>query len=308
MQSMRPSARATRSSCAHPVRHVLGLHVARVRARRVQDGAARAVERPDPVRRQRHRPSLERRRVVRVELQQAQPAAAQAEHVDAVVPRPQRDRLDGDVQAGDVAAARQDSDASCGHGPPFSMWVSCDDSRREAPHGCAGQAAPAIRPWGLCYDRRSDRRRAPARRRFAAFHTRAGSSVVEHRTFNAVVVGSIPTRLTSDSSRRRQAGEQRITHDGSCSSTCRFSCASPRCLFGLQPSARPSQRLVRPPRDGEAAQPGQPAFPRRRVEALAPASGERIVDVGFGGGYALDLIRERVAPAAAGRCRHLERS
>ena len=33
------------------------------------------------------------------------------------------------------------------------------------------------------------------------------------------------------------------------------------------------------------------------VEALAPASGERIVDVGFGGGHALDLIRERVAPA-----------
>ncbi len=33
------------------------------------------------------------------------------------------------------------------------------------------------------------------------------------------------------------------------------------------------------------------------VEALSPASGERIADVGFGGGYALDLIRERVAPA-----------
>lgn len=32
------------------------------------------------------------------------------------------------------------------------------------------------------------------------------------------------------------------------------------------------------------------------VEALAPESGERIVDVGFGGGYALDLIRERIAP------------
>jgi arsenite methyltransferase len=33
------------------------------------------------------------------------------------------------------------------------------------------------------------------------------------------------------------------------------------------------------------------------VEVLAPAPGERVVDVGFGGGHALDLIRERVAPA-----------
>jgi SAM-dependent methyltransferase len=33
------------------------------------------------------------------------------------------------------------------------------------------------------------------------------------------------------------------------------------------------------------------------VEALAPLSGERIVDIGFGGGHALDLIRTRVAPA-----------
>jgi SAM-dependent methyltransferase len=33
------------------------------------------------------------------------------------------------------------------------------------------------------------------------------------------------------------------------------------------------------------------------VEPLAPGSGERIVDVGFGGGRALDRIRERVAPA-----------
>jgi ubiquinone/menaquinone biosynthesis C-methylase UbiE len=35
------------------------------------------------------------------------------------------------------------------------------------------------------------------------------------------------------------------------------------------------------------------------VEALAPRPGERIVDVGFGGGYALDRIREAVAPARA---------
>lgn len=33
------------------------------------------------------------------------------------------------------------------------------------------------------------------------------------------------------------------------------------------------------------------------LEALAVRQGERIVDVGFGGGYALDQVRERVAPA-----------
>jgi ubiquinone/menaquinone biosynthesis C-methylase UbiE len=35
------------------------------------------------------------------------------------------------------------------------------------------------------------------------------------------------------------------------------------------------------------------------VEGLQPKEGERIIDVGFGGGYALDRIRERVAPALA---------
>jgi arsenite methyltransferase len=33
------------------------------------------------------------------------------------------------------------------------------------------------------------------------------------------------------------------------------------------------------------------------VDALQPKPDELIVDIGFGGGYALDLIRERVAPA-----------
>jgi arsenite methyltransferase len=33
------------------------------------------------------------------------------------------------------------------------------------------------------------------------------------------------------------------------------------------------------------------------VDVLAPHSGERVVDVGFGGGHALDLIRGRVLPA-----------
>ncbi len=33
------------------------------------------------------------------------------------------------------------------------------------------------------------------------------------------------------------------------------------------------------------------------VEGLQPKEGEQIIDVGFGGGYALDRVRERVAPA-----------
>jgi SAM-dependent methyltransferase len=42
---------------------------------------------------------------------------------------------------------------------------------------------------------------------------------------------------------------------------------------------------------------GNQRFLEDTVAALAPASGERIVDVGFGGGHALDLIRQRVVPA-----------
>ena len=42
---------------------------------------------------------------------------------------------------------------------------------------------------------------------------------------------------------------------------------------------------------------GNQRFLDNTVEALAPRPGERIVDVGFGGGYALDVIRERIAPA-----------
>ncbi len=42
---------------------------------------------------------------------------------------------------------------------------------------------------------------------------------------------------------------------------------------------------------------GNQRFLEDTVAALAPAPGERVVDVGFGGGHALDLIRERVAPA-----------
>jgi arsenite methyltransferase len=42
---------------------------------------------------------------------------------------------------------------------------------------------------------------------------------------------------------------------------------------------------------------GNQRFLDDAVEVLAPESGECIVDVGFGGGRALDRIRERVAPA-----------
>jgi SAM-dependent methyltransferase len=42
---------------------------------------------------------------------------------------------------------------------------------------------------------------------------------------------------------------------------------------------------------------GNKSMLARAVESLKPRPEERIVDVGFGGGYALDRIRERVAPA-----------
>jgi arsenite methyltransferase len=48
---------------------------------------------------------------------------------------------------------------------------------------------------------------------------------------------------------------------------------------------------------GQLLNKGNQRFLDDAVEALAPSSGERIVDVGFGGGHALDLIRARVAPA-----------
>jgi arsenite methyltransferase len=68
-------------------------------------------------------------------------------------------------------------------------------------------------------------------------------------------------------------------------------------FFGLsrqlgRPSGWVGRRVM-----GRLLNKGNQRFLDAAVEALAPHSGERIVDVGFGGGHALDLIRERVAPA-----------
>jgi arsenite methyltransferase len=68
-------------------------------------------------------------------------------------------------------------------------------------------------------------------------------------------------------------------------------------LFGLsrqlgRPSGWFGRRVM-----GKLLNRGNQRFLEDTVAALAPTSGERIVDVGFGGGHALDLIRERVAPA-----------
>lgn len=48
---------------------------------------------------------------------------------------------------------------------------------------------------------------------------------------------------------------------------------------------------------GQLLNKGNQRFLDDAVQTLAPKSGERIVDVGFGGGRALDRIRGRVAPA-----------
>jgi len=48
---------------------------------------------------------------------------------------------------------------------------------------------------------------------------------------------------------------------------------------------------------GEALNRGNKTMLDAAVEGLQPKEGERIIDVGFGGGYALDRLRERVAPA-----------
>jgi arsenite methyltransferase len=67
--------------------------------------------------------------------------------------------------------------------------------------------------------------------------------------------------------------------------------------FGLsrqlrRPSGWVGRRLM-----GKALNQGNRRMLDSAVEALAPVEGESIVDVGFGGGYALDVIRARVAPA-----------
>lgn len=48
---------------------------------------------------------------------------------------------------------------------------------------------------------------------------------------------------------------------------------------------------------GEALNRANKSMLDAAVEGLQPKEGERIIDVGFGGGYALDRVRERVAPA-----------
>jgi arsenite methyltransferase len=68
-------------------------------------------------------------------------------------------------------------------------------------------------------------------------------------------------------------------------------------VFGLsrqlgRPSGWFGRRVM-----GQLLNRGNQRFLDNAVEALAPRPDERIVDVGFGGGHALDLIRERVAPA-----------
>ena len=48
---------------------------------------------------------------------------------------------------------------------------------------------------------------------------------------------------------------------------------------------------------GEALNRGNKSMLDAAVDGLQPKEGERIIEVGFGGGYALDRVRERVAPA-----------
>ncbi len=59
-----------------------------------------------------------------IDLQEAQPAAPKAEHLHVVVLRADRDGLDRHVEAGHVAAAGEDADASSRHGVlPSERWT-----------------------------------------------------------------------------------------------------------------------------------------------------------------------------------------
>ena len=81
-----------------------------------------------------------------VDADDARPAAAQADDLDAVFLGPAGDGLDGDVEAGDVAAAGEDADPpNRAHGPSSSVGVGVPGSATP-PQAGPGSECRRIRP------------------------------------------------------------------------------------------------------------------------------------------------------------------
>ena len=105
---------------AQPVEHpkdlaglVAVLLRARIRAGGMQDGPTHPIDAAHPVPGQRPAVGGDRRGIVRIDLKEALPAAAETNHVPAEIVGGQGDRTDAGIEAGHIAAAGQNPDLHC---------------------------------------------------------------------------------------------------------------------------------------------------------------------------------------------------
>ena len=105
------------------LRHAALLDPTGVRARRVQNRSARAVDRAHRRWGQWHHVRRDRLVVIGVRLEQTRPAAADAEHLVAAIGNPGDDRLDARVEPGNVTTSGTDTDPH--PSPPLLLSNGC---------------------------------------------------------------------------------------------------------------------------------------------------------------------------------------
>ncbi len=121
------------------------LHLGRVRPRRVEDGAAGAVDGARVLAAERQEVPRAARRLLEVQVGEALPAEPDPDHLDAVLGAPVGDALDDRVEARDVSAAGEDADALDRHA---GMLTGSRRAGAKTERGAAG------RPRGGREDRR----------------------------------------------------------------------------------------------------------------------------------------------------------
>ncbi len=103
----RPFARLLPVFLPDKIGDLVGRHVARVRSRRMENGAARPVDGAHVLHGQVHRVPGYRRGIVGIDAQKTQPAPSDSYYSDIVVVSLRDHRFDSDVEARDIAAACQ---------------------------------------------------------------------------------------------------------------------------------------------------------------------------------------------------------